>query len=140
VIEEYDIDSTLLEIEITESAMIQDFDYIKGVIAKLNKMKISVSEDDFGTGYSSLTYLLQLDLSILKIPREFLNGYNKDDKSTRIINSLVALSNELGLKVVVEGVEDAEQARVFSELGVDFIQGFYYGRPMKIDHALVYET
>ncbi len=140
MIEEYNIDSTLLEIEITESAMIQDFDYIKEVIAKLNKMKISVSEDDFGTGYSSLTYLLQLDLSILKIPREFLNGYNKDDKSTRIINSLVALSNELGLKVVVEGVEDAEQARVFSELGVDFIQGFYYGRPMKIDHALVYET
>lgn len=136
MVEENKINTSLLEIEITESALISDFEYIKKVIKELSDMGISVSEDDFGTGYSSLNYLLRLDLSTLKIPREFLDGYNSKGKSSRIINSLVTLSNELGLKVVIEGVEDVNQADVFREIGVDYLQGFYYSRPMVFDKAL----
>lgn len=137
-IEENKINTELLEIEITESALIDDFDYLKEIMGKMREIGVGVSEDDFGTGYSSLSYLLRLDLSTLKIPREFLMAYNESGKSSRIINSLVVLANELGLKVVIEGVEDEDQAALLKEIGVDYIQGFFYSRPLTIAQALEY--
>ncbi len=133
VVEEYEVNTDLLEIEITESAFVKDFDLMKKVVNELSEMGIMVSEDDFGTGYSSLNYLIDLDISTLKIPRDFLKGYDKDEKTRTIINSLISLNNDLNIKVIIEGIETKDQADTFKEIGADYLQGYYYGHPMKFD-------
>jgi len=131
-LEAYKIPSNKIELEVTESVVMDD---ISGVIETLKELKnygVEVAIDDFGTGFSSLSYLQKLPLARLKIDRAFVKDI-PDNDSGAIASLVISLGKSLGLKTIAEGVETQEQATVLKTLGCDEVQGFLYGKPMKSD-------
>ena len=120
----------LLEIEITEGALIEDAVRARSMLEQLKSLGVTVAIDDFGTGYSSLAYLKQLPLDILKIDRTFVTGIPYNDRDVAILNSVIALAQGLGLRTIAEGVETREQADFLIREGCDELQGFYFYKPM----------
>lgn len=130
ILEETKIDPSLLEIEITESMMIMDIDQTVEIIQELKKLGVFISIDDFGTGYSSLNYLAKLPIDFLKIDRSFMNHGDEKGVNATIASSIIALSKELGLSVVAEGVEMVEQIEFLRKEKCDYIQGYYLSKPL----------
>jgi EAL domain-containing protein (putative c-di-GMP-specific phosphodiesterase class I) len=129
IIRETGLPPQRLELEIVESALIEDFEHAKRQIAELRSLGMTVALDDFGTGYSSLTYLLELPLDKLKIDRSIVAGVDKV-QSAAIVQAVVALARALGLKVTAEGVETEQQHRFLRACGCHYLQGFLFSRPM----------
>ncbi len=130
LIETYDIDPTYLELEITESVLIDDFDNVLEQMHKIRESGIKISLDDFGTGYSSLSYLKSLPIDTLKIDKSFIDTVI-DDSSTRIITeSIISMVKKLGYETVAEGVENDQQFNYLKSIDCDNIQGFLLGKPM----------
>lgn len=127
----YEIDSDLIEIEITESVLIHNFESTLEQIKTLRRMGIRVSLDDFGTGFSSLSYLRELPISTLKIDKSFVDHINTDEKTSFIIGSVIDMAQKLSLESVAEGVEDKHQLDFLKEHGCDNIQGFLLSKPMQ---------
>lgn len=130
LIEEYGVSPGNLEIEITESVLMDD---MEGIVAKFKILRsygIRVSLDDFGTGFSSLTYLKDLPIDTLKIDKSFIDSVTTDDSTNIITKSVVKMVKQLGLETVAEGVETEEQYEFLEEIQCDNIQGFLLGRPM----------
>jgi EAL domain-containing protein (putative c-di-GMP-specific phosphodiesterase class I) len=119
-----------LELEITESTILEDPFRTKIVLDRLHAMGIRLSIDDFGTGYSSLAYLRQLPVSEIKIDRSFVLGMTRDRDDDVIVRSTIDLGRNLGLHVVAEGVETEETWQRLSELGCELVQGFLLSRPV----------
>jgi diguanylate cyclase (GGDEF)-like protein len=115
----------LIDLEITESVLVEDIDESTRKLQTLRRTGIEVSVDDFGTGYCSLSYLARLPVDTLKIDRSFVVRMRDAGYPRNIVAMIVSLAHTLGLKVVAEGVEDDEQVRLLRELGCDQIQGFY---------------
>ncbi|MCK9444278.1 MAG: EAL domain-containing protein [Tissierellaceae bacterium] len=130
ILEENEIEDFGIEIELTETALMADFENSVQVLEELKDLNITISLDDFGTGYSSLTYLRVLPIDVIKIDRQFINGIGKSDKEDDIIKYIIELSHMLGLKVVAEGVETKEQLDFLRENNCDIAQGYYFARPM----------
>lgn len=119
----------LLKLELTESMLVKDID---NIIVKMNTIKalgVSFSLDDFGTGYSSLTYLKHLPLDQLKIDQTFVRDVFTDPSDAVIVRTILALGHNLGLNVIAEGVETADQYHFLASIGCDAYQGFYFGSP-----------
>ncbi len=130
LIEKYEIDPKLIELEITESVLIDDFDSVVDKLHTLKEYGIKISLDDFGTGFSSLSYLKGLPIDTLKIDKTFIDTVI-DDNSTRVITeSIIAMVKKLGCETVAEGVETPEQLAYLQGVNCDNIQGFLLGRPM----------
>jgi len=125
-----------LELEVTESVFLQDFDASEQRLTALRAEGFKIAMDDFGTGYSSLSYLRRLPVDTIKIDRTFLIDVNEDEKSRRLLAGVVTLCGTLGLSTVAEGVETEAQYRLLKSLGVDQYQGFYLARPMGLDDML----
>lgn len=126
----------LLELEITESVMLIDWQDSIGKLRQLREMGVRIALDDFGTGYSSLTYLHQLPIDVLKVDRAFIQGIGHIGGRTEILSTILALAHQLRLQVVAEGVETEEQVAFLRASGCDFIQGYYYSRPLvEADYA-----
>jgi len=123
-----------LKLEITETMLMQDAEAQLSVLPTLRDAGIRVAIDDFGTGYSSLSYLRRFHVDTLKIDRSFL-GATEEAAAWDIVEMIVALSRGMGVSVVAEGVETAEQAKVLRELGCDLGQGYLFGRPMDAEAA-----
>ena len=124
------LDPMLLELEVTESAFL---DQDPGSIRLLNAMcdmGIRVAIDDFGTGYSNLAYLKRLPLDVLKIDQSFVRGLPSQSSDKEIVTAIIALAKSLGLAVTAEGVETAEQKDLLKALGCDDFQGFFFSRPL----------
>lgn len=119
-----------LELELTESILMSTSDTMHGVLAALKGMGIRLSVDDFGTGYSSLAYLKQFPLDALKIDRQFITNLTHSGKDAAIAASIIQLAHNLGLKVVAEGVERAEQVEMLQQMDCDIAQGYYFSRPI----------
>lgn len=120
----------LLELEITESALLKNDDQVREVLNRLRQLGISISIDDFGTGFSALSYLTQFSLDSLKIDRSFIDPIGgKEKKSFEVVKAIVAMAHCLGLKVVAEGVETQLQADLLRSISCDMAQGYYYGYP-----------
>ncbi|MCO6185687.1 bifunctional diguanylate cyclase/phosphodiesterase [Rhizobium sp. L1K21] len=120
-----------LVLEVTESQLIEAPEAAERELAQLRKLGVSISIDDFGTGYSSLGYLWRFGFDKIKIDRSFVIGMMENRARTiKILDSMILLSHRLGIPVIVEGVETAEQVEILKDLGVDNFQGFYFGRPM----------
>jgi diguanylate cyclase (GGDEF)-like protein len=120
----------LLDLEITESVLVDDIEESTRKLQILRRAGVEVSVDDFGTGYSSLTYLARLPVDILKIDRSFVMRMREAGYPRNIVAMIVTLAHTLGLKVVAEGVEEDEQRRLLRELGCDQIQGYLVSRPL----------
>lgn len=122
--------SPYLEIEVTESMLMEDIESAVEMLRYLKDTGVTISIDDFGTGYSSLSYLKRLPLDAVKIDRSFVQDLpnNNDDKA--ITSAIIAMARILGLKVVAEGVESHEQLEWLQEQGCEEMQGFYFGVPL----------
>ena len=119
-----------LEVEITESAVMEDTQTSVDFLNSLASYGIRTYIDDFGTGYSSLAYLKRLPVYALKIDREFIKDLPEDRDNLEIVKATISLANTFGLKTVAEGVETEEQVELLKDLGCDYAQGFYFGKPM----------
>ena len=119
-----------LELEITESMVMEDPDLCIAQLRQLSALGIKLAMDDFGTGYSSLAYLKQLPIDTLKIDRSFVQDIETNVNDAAICATTISMANTLGLDTVAEGVETAAQARMLGELKCDRFQGYFYARPM----------
>ncbi|MGR9116490.1 MAG: EAL domain-containing protein [Gammaproteobacteria bacterium] len=132
------IRSEQLELEITESAAIRGMEFMQDMLQQLKSRRILIAIDDFGTGYSSLSYLDRLPADRLKIDRSFVAMLGTDRADIRIMETVILLGRQLGMKVLAEGAETECQVSRLEELGCDEIQGYYFGRPMEFDSLLTW--
>jgi EAL domain-containing protein (putative c-di-GMP-specific phosphodiesterase class I) len=123
VLEENKLNPNALELEISENSLFQNVDKTIKTLSKLNVLGLKLAIDDFGTGYSSLNYLAHFPLDTLKIDLSFTQKVPASESDAAIVTGVVAIANNLGLSVIVEGVEKKEQLDFFSSLGCCFIQG-----------------
>ena len=124
------IPTSLLEMEITESCMMQDSDKVSADVAAFKARGIKVSVDDFGTGYSSLSQLQRMDLDVLKVDRSFTQELDKGERGEVFFKTIISLAHVLDMQVVAEGVETREQLTILQALGCDEIQGYFISRPV----------
>jgi EAL domain-containing protein (putative c-di-GMP-specific phosphodiesterase class I) len=130
VLRESGLEPGLLALEVTESAVLEAGAEDKGVLHHLRMLGVSISIDDFGTGYSSLSYLKHIPADVLKIDKSFVWNLGGETVDTAIARTIVDLAHVLGLEVVAEGVEDAEQAKLVRGMGCNLAQGFYFSKPL----------
>ena len=123
-------------LEVTESAVMGDPDYVSGVLTELSSHGVQFSIDDFGTGYSSLSHLKRLPVSELKIDRSFVMEMDSDADDAAIVRSTIDLAHNMGLRVVAEGVETAETLDTLKELSCDYAQGYFIARPSPPDELI----
>ena len=128
----------LLELEITESAMLDDVCRVIDILSSLRELGIELALDDFGTGYSSLSYLKRLPIDRLKIDRAFVKDLLKQPEDRAILAMVCQLGQQLSLKVLAEGVEDKEQIQMLADAGCEEVQGFYYAKPMPLDEFIAF--
>lgn len=133
LVEKYGIPPRLLELEITESAFLDDLGDLYDSLKKLQDFGFSLAMDDFGSGYSSLNMLKNVPLDIIKIDREFLNDTVVTERGKTVIRHTIAMAKQLNMKVVAEGVETIDQAAFLLESGCSIAQGFYYSKPVCVD-------
>jgi diguanylate cyclase (GGDEF)-like protein len=126
---QYQVPADLLEVEITESCLIDDFDKAKALLESLRWLGIRISIDDYGTGFSGLSSLKKLPIYAVKIDKSFVRDLRNDVSDAMIVASTITLAHNLGLVVVAEGVESREQAVHLKTAGCDQVQGFYFQRP-----------
>lgn len=124
-----------LVLEVTETGILLDPVRADGVIATLRDLGVALAVDDYGTGHASLSYLKRLEIDELKVDKSFVSDMGSDRNDFIIVRSTIALARDLGLRVVAEGIEDAETMTVLRELGCDVGQGFHLGRPATVDVA-----
>jgi len=129
LVNKYEMKPSSLELEITESVLIDNADIVFEKMEELRDFGIRISIDDFGTGYSSLSYLRNLPADILKIDKSFIDTCTGDNSSKIIVSSIAEMAKKLGYETVAEGVETESQLNYLKEIGCDLIQGFYLGKP-----------
>lgn len=127
------IDPKRLELEITESVLIDDDQRAVNILRELKEFGFDIALDDFGTGYSSLSYLNRYPFDTIKIDRSFVNNLGVEENASAIVRTIIDLGAGLGMKVVAEGVETIEQALMLQQLGCDELQGYLLGRPQPIE-------
>jgi EAL domain-containing protein (putative c-di-GMP-specific phosphodiesterase class I) len=129
----YDVSPDLIELELTETLVMQDAAAAEDTMRSLRDAGLHLSLDDFGTGYSSLAYLKRFPFSSVKIDRAFVTDITSNPGAAAIAKAIIGMGHSLQLKVVAEGVETAEQLQLLRESGCDQIQGFYFSRPVPAD-------
>lgn len=130
IIENSKFETNRLDLEITETAFTHDFELVKQSVEMLHRLGCGISLDDFGTGYSSLTRLHALPLTKIKIDRSFVTELHERPSSYKIVKSLLALSRDMELECVVEGVETTQELAALMDLGASLVQGYVYSRPL----------
>lgn len=130
VLNQTGIERGWLQLEITESVLLDGFEEAIPILKQLKNLGIQLAIDDFGTGYSSLRYLKNLPLDVLKLDRSFVTGLEEDERLATIVSAVVNLGHSLNLSVVAEGVESREECQHLHELGCDLGQGYYFSKPV----------
>ncbi len=132
LVKKYDIEPSMLDLEITESAYATNPDALGEVVSKLQEKGFTVLMDDFGAAYSSLNALKDLNFDILKIDMKFLEDFEVSQKSSSILSSIVNMAKNLNMGIVAEGVETTEQLNFLTSLNCDLIQGYLFSKPLSI--------
>lgn len=138
VLQQTGLAANRLKLEITETALMDSMEDVVDKLIELKDMGVQISIDDFGTGYSSLTYLRKLPIHIVKIDKSFIDDMVIGTKTIGIMGAIINLSHQLGLRVIAEGVETAEQRLILQDLGCDMIQGYQISRPLPEAEALAF--
>lgn len=133
ILQQHEISPGALEIEITEMSFLDQNSDLLHTIKRLNEMDITLAIDDFGTGYSSLSYLKKFPVDLLKIDRSFIHEMYKNNADIAMVSAMISLARALNLKVVAEGVEEHEDLHLLREFDCEFVQGYYYSRPLTMD-------
>lgn len=131
IIDRYQIDPKLINLEITESASVVMKNILLNNMQALISHGISFSLDDFGNGQSNLNYIVDMPVKIIKFDRNMTKAYFESEKARFVLQATMNMIHEMNLKVVAEGVETAEQLMEFQKIGIDYIQGFYFAKPLK---------
>ena len=132
----FDIRPEQLEIEITESGLMQNEKHAVALLNEIKSLGVRIALDDFGTGYSSLAYLLKFPIDTLKIDRTFIRDIDSNPESLKVLESIIGLAKSLQLHVVAEGVETKEQLELLQQRECDYIQGFYFAKPTEPQQAM----
>ncbi|TLS67563.1 EAL domain-containing protein [Mariprofundus erugo] len=127
---EFGIPPESIHLEITESVFAGDIEKIIGLLEQLAGLGISFAIDDFGTGYSCFSYLRRLPASCLKIDKAFIDDIVDHEKARALVRSIIHMAHDLGMNIIAEGIENKEQAAILASLGADYMQGYYFGRPL----------
>ncbi|WP_199032682.1 EAL domain-containing protein [Ralstonia sp. ASV6] len=135
MLDEFEIHPASIELEITESALIQDSAIVCKRLLMLRDLGVKLSIDDFGAGYASLAYLKMLPVDVLKIDRSFIAALDSNKADQRIVAWTIRLAHDFGMQVVAEGVETKQVMDLLREMGCDMAQGYFIGRPMRADDA-----
>ena len=135
IMQEYNIPPLSLEIEITESTLIENLEYAIKTLHDLRKLGVKLSLDDFGTGYSSLNYLKQFPIHALKVDRSFIQDMVVDSRDASMVESIITLAHKLSIEVIAEGVETTEQLKMLSSYKAEEVQGFLLSKPVDSDTA-----
>jgi len=133
--ETYHINPEEFDLEITETAIIEDMDKSLRILDQLKEIGFSIALDDFGSGYSSLTYLNKLPIDTVKIDREFISQISAETDELHLLSAIIDLSHRLGLRVLAEGVETESQLQYLLQRGCDLAQGYYFCKPMPAAEA-----
>ncbi len=133
------ISASRLEFEITEGVLMTGSSYIDATLTELHDLGIKLSMDDFGTGYSSLSYLRQYAFDVLKIDRSFINGITLNKEDCDLVKATIAMAHSLGLTVVAEGVEQEEQLTLLNKLDCDYVQGFFFSKPIPANEMIKFK-
>lgn len=135
ILNKYGVAPERIEIEITESIMIDSAEKALQRIEELKKMGMKIAIDDFGTGYSSLSYLNTFPSDMLKIDKSFIDKMDQSEVSRQYVAMIISIGHTLNLKVISEGVESPDQVKILKSVGCDYIQGFVWGKPMSPKEA-----
>jgi len=130
------LDPKHLEIELTESTLMDDSELVIEKVNELKKLGIKIAIDDFGTGFSSMSYLKSFPVSKLKIDKGFITGLPDSNEDIAIVRAIIAMSHGLNINVIAEGVERQDQVRILKDYNCDMFQGFYYAKPVPINDLL----
>lgn len=130
---EYQIEPSLLELEVTEGVLVDDYSKARKLLSNARTIGMTVSVDDFGTGYSSLAYLKKLPLDFLKIDRSFIKDIVNDENDKAIVRAVIAMAHNLNLSVTTEGVETKEQLKFLIKNSCNSVQGYLFSRPIQLD-------
>ena len=135
ILDKYGVPPFRIEIEITESIMIDSAEKALQRIDELKQLGLKVAIDDFGTGYSSLSYLNSFPTDMLKIDKSFIDNMSLNESSKQYVAMIISIGHTLDLKVISEGVESYEQVNILKSIGCDYIQVYVWGRPMPLEDA-----
>ena len=135
ILRETGVDRTRITIEITESVLLDDSNFMADRVKALRRLGVKLAIDDFGTGYSSLSYLSRYDFDFLKIDRSFVQPLRFDDntREREIADAMIKLAQALGARTIAEGIEENEEYAVLRTLGCDFAQGYLFFRPVEAE-------
>ena len=128
----FDIPASQIELEITEGALIDNLDHAREVLCELRALGLDLAIDDFGTGYCSLAYLKSMPIDKLKIDQSFVRDITRSTRDAAIVEVILQLSRQLGLRCIAEGVETAAEYDWLLEKGCDLFQGYFFHRPMPL--------
>jgi diguanylate cyclase (GGDEF)-like protein/PAS domain S-box-containing protein len=132
ILDETNLDPAQLALEITESTMLENTDYMVSIFSQLRDLGVKIHIDDFGTGYSSLSYLQRFSINTVKIDQSFISGLGKNEKDVEIVQSIINMAYNMKLHVIAEGVEQAENLRTLENLKCECAQGFFFSYPLNI--------
>jgi len=135
ILDETGLSPNYLELELTESTIMRNAEEATTTLSKLSSMGVAIAIDDFGTGYSSLSYLQKFPINTLKIDRSFVNDIATNDGDANIVSAIISMAHSLGLTVVAEGVEDAEQLMLLQSKQCEYVQGFFFSKPINLKDA-----
>lgn len=134
VLEKTKLPPEYLELEVTESVLIQSFEHNIKLVEEIRAMGIHIALDDFGTGYSSFNYLTQIPIDTLKIDKSFVDNICTNAKDCFVAETIVSLAHKLNIKVVAEGVESSDQLKLLQENSCDILQGYLFSKPLPDEH------
>jgi len=138
ILERYNTSANNFEIEVTERTVMNSAAETVSKLVRLKQLGFKISIDDFGTGYSSLSYLVRFPLDCLKIDRSFIQHITSLDEKQAVVDAIIQMSHRLKMKVVAEGVEQAQQVDILRKMNCDIIQGYYYSKPLPLPELLEY--
>ena len=130
---QFEFPGEYLELELTEGVLMSGHSYIEDALSALSQLGISIAMDDFGTGYSSLSYLRSYPFDVVKIDRSFVQDIPRDQGDRELVNATITMAHGLGMKVLAEGVETADQLQQLADMGCDMAQGYLFSRPISAE-------